>query len=75
MLRLYLTHPESDTTYECPMSENHKGESPIVSVDWEMEPAVKEMADKVARKMDKPVMEILLNRPKFHIVAKWHPET
>lgn len=74
MLRLYIRDEETGLTHECPMTENHKGDSPIVSVEWPLEEAVPKLAEAIARHKDIPVMQVLLNRPPLKIVAKWTPE-
>lgn len=70
MLRLYLQHPKTGLTVECPRTA--EGSSPPLQfVQWPLEQAVKNLADIVARRMDKPVMEILMNETDFQIIAKW----
>lgn len=74
MLRLYIRDEETGLTHECPLTENHEGGSPVVSVDWSLEEAVPALAEKIARHKDIPIMQVLLNRPPLKIVAKWTVE-
>jgi hypothetical protein len=74
MLRLYLQHPKTGLTVECPRTAEGS-DPPLRFVQWPLEKAVKGLADQVACRMKKSVMEILMNETDFQIIAKWEPKS